>query len=638
LWDLEAWSIDDIGTLSNPSTGVYGESSTAYGINNLDQVVGSADIPNDANTFRPYHAFLDGTSGARDLGTLNTTMSEWQYGYSISYDVNNKGQAVGIAQDSPWAAFIYDDTNGLRMLPKNPAYADKEWYAVVINDSGLIGGHVIAADNQSLPFYWPNESSTPIKIAMPEEFPYGEIYGINASGQMVGIMWSSDQEGATEHAFIFDSRKGVRDINNLIDPALGWVLHFARDINDDGEIVGYGEFNGQKRGFVLGITTPPAPVLVSPVKGTSLAGTAVTFSWSAAPGAYDYRLYVKDASGEFLFNRWLGDVTSYKVTGLPGDGRLLYWAVYARNAAGASPRSEQWTLNGEAEDRPPAPLLDSPENGTSLAGTAVTFSWSAAPGAYDYLLYVKDASGESLFNKWLGDVTSYQVTGLPGDGRLLYWAVYARNAAGASPRSEQWTLNGEAEDRPPAPVLVSPVKGTSLAGTAMTFSWNAASGAYDYRLYVKDASGVSLFDEWLGDVTSYKVTGLPGDGRLMYWAVYARNAVSTSLRSEQWTLNGEAEDRPPAPLLVSPVKGTSLAGTAVTFSWNAAHGAYDYRLYVKDASGEYLFNKWLGDVTSYKVTGLPGDGALLCWAVYARNTAGMSLRSKQWNFTNGNAP
>jgi hypothetical protein len=455
---------------------------------------------------------------------------------------------------------------------------------------------------------------------------------------MVGIMWSSDQEGATEHAFIFDSRKGVRDINNLIDPALGWVLHFARDINDDGEIVGYGEFNGQKRGFVLGITTPPAPVLVSPVKGTSLAGTAVTFSWSAAPGAYDYRLYVKDASGEFLFNRWLGDVTSYKVTGLPGDGRLLYWAVYARNAAGASPRSEQWTLNGEAEDRPPAPLLDSPENGTSLAGTAVTFSWSAAPGAYDYLLYVKDASGESLFNKWLGDVTSYQVTGLPGDGRLLYWAVYARNAAGASPRSEQWTLNGEAEDRPPAPVLVSPVKGTSLAGTAMTFSWNAASGAYDYRLYVKDASGVSLFDEWLGDVTSYKVTGLPGDGRLMYWAVYARNAVSTSLRSEQWTLNGEAEDRPPAPLLVSPVKGTSLAGTAVTFSWNAAHGAYDYRLYVKDASGEYLFNKWLGDVTSYKVTGLPGDGALLCWAVYARNTAGMSLRSKQWNFTNGNAP
>jgi probable HAF family extracellular repeat protein len=253
LWDLHVNTIDDIGALRNPTTLVYGESSTAYGINNLDQVVGSADIPNNTNTFTPFHAFLDDTSGISDLGTLNTTMPEWQYGYSIAYCINNNGQVVGIAQDTPWAGFIYDDTDGMRMLPKDPAHGDKEWYAVVINDSGLIGGHVIAGTNQSLPYYWPNESTPPVKITMPAGFPYGEIYGINASGQMVGIMWSSDQAGATEHAFIFDTQKGVRDLNNLIDPASGWVLRFARDINDRGKIVGYGELNGNKRGFVLTI-------------------------------------------------------------------------------------------------------------------------------------------------------------------------------------------------------------------------------------------------------------------------------------------------------------------------------------------------------------------------------------------------
>jgi len=98
-------------------------------------------------------------------------MPEYEYGYSIAYDVNNNGQVVGIAQDSPWAAYIYDDTNGMRHLPKDPAYADGEWYAVVINDSGLIGGHVIAGTNQSLPYFWPNESSTPVKITMPAGFP-----------------------------------------------------------------------------------------------------------------------------------------------------------------------------------------------------------------------------------------------------------------------------------------------------------------------------------------------------------------------------------------------------------------------------------------------------------------------------------
>ncbi len=251
LWDLHVNTIDDIGALRNPTTGVYGGSSTAYGINNLDQVVGSADIPNNTNTFTPFHAFLDDTSGISDLGTLNTTMPEWQYGYSIAYCTNNNGQVVGIAQDTPWAGFIYDDADGMRMLPKDPAHGDKEWYAVVINDSGLIGGHVIAGTNKSLPYYWPNESTAPVKITMPAGFPYGEIYGINASGQMVGIMWSSDQAGATEHAFVFDTQNGVRDLNNLIDPASGWVLHFARDINDRGQIAGYGELGSNKRGFTL---------------------------------------------------------------------------------------------------------------------------------------------------------------------------------------------------------------------------------------------------------------------------------------------------------------------------------------------------------------------------------------------------
>ena len=144
----------------------------------------------------------------------------------------------------------------MQSLQRDPDFLSGEWYAVAINDSGLIGGHVIAANNQSLPYYWQGTSAAPVRISMPAEFPYGEIYSLNESGQMVGLMWDSDEEEAVEHAFIFDMENGIRDLNNLLDPQTGWTLTFARDINNSGQIVGYGEINGERRGFIL---TPVAP-------------------------------------------------------------------------------------------------------------------------------------------------------------------------------------------------------------------------------------------------------------------------------------------------------------------------------------------------------------------------------------------
>ena len=421
----------------------------------------------------------------------------------------------------------------MQALQRDNAYPTGEWYAVAINDSGLIGGHVIAATNQSFPYYWPNKSSAPVKITMPAGFPYGEIYGINASGQMVGIMWSTDQAGATEHAFIFDTQNGVRDLNNLIDPASGWVLHFARDINNDGHIAGYGEKNGQKRGALLAslLVPPPSPILVSTPNGSVQNGTSVTFSWSTVPGATSYDLYLRDSSGT-IFDRWLGNVTSYTVTGLPNDGRVIYWSVYPGNAAGTGTPSETRSfINGAVSVPPSAPTLVSPTAGSAQAGTSVTFRWNAVTGATSYDLYLRDSSG-TIFDRWLGNVTSYTVMGLPNDGRVIYWSVYPGNAAGTGTPSETRSfINGTVSVPPASPTLISPATGSAQAGSSVTFAWSAAPGATDYDLYVRDSSG-TIFDRWLGNVTSYTVTGLPNDGRVVYWSVYPGNAAGTGAPSE----------------------------------------------------------------------------------------------------------
>jgi len=132
----------------------------------------------------------------------------------------------------------------LRELSIDPSYPTSEWYAVAINDSGRIGGHVHRGDRPVASLLLSDETAAPIALAMPAAFPYGEIYGINVAGVMVGVMW--DDTGL-EHAFVFDTTNGVRDLNELIDPASGWVLQFARDINESGQIVGSGTQAGLER-------------------------------------------------------------------------------------------------------------------------------------------------------------------------------------------------------------------------------------------------------------------------------------------------------------------------------------------------------------------------------------------------------
>jgi probable HAF family extracellular repeat protein len=339
-WNVSSNQITDIGTLTNPNTQASGPTSTAYGINGAGLVVGSADIPNDAGDFTPFHAFLyNPASGIQDLGTLTTAWPQWQNGYSIAYDINGQENAVGIASDDSFAylPFVYNSTDGMRALARNPSYSSGEWYAVAINDSGMIAGHVIAATNQSLPHYWPNAAATPIAIQMPAGFPYGEIYRINSAGQMVGIMWSSDQADAVEHAFIFDTVHGVRDLNDLIAPQSGWVLTYARDINDQGQVVGLGDLNGAKRGFVL-TALPPSGDLTGDGKPDVLwqdATTGDVYLWTMNG--------TTQTGGAFLAR----NMAPWKVVGtadLTGDGKPdLLWQD------ATSGDVYLWTMNGTTQ-------------------------------------------------------------------------------------------------------------------------------------------------------------------------------------------------------------------------------------------------------------------------------------------------
>ena len=75
---------------------------------------------------------------------------------------------------------------------------------------------------------------------------------VNNAGVVVGAAQSS----TTLTAWSYDSVFGYSNLNSVIN-APGWVLQSAGDINDAGQIIGAGLFNGQRNSFLL--TPIPEP-------------------------------------------------------------------------------------------------------------------------------------------------------------------------------------------------------------------------------------------------------------------------------------------------------------------------------------------------------------------------------------------
>lgn len=169
------FSQGQLTTLGYFGTGDY---STALGINDAGHVVGTSTI--DLDLHSRQHPFLYNGGTLHDLGTLD------ERELNGAAAINNAGQIAGYSEGSGGGmhAFLYE--NG------------------VMQDLGSFGGRDL------------------------------DVGGINAHGDFVG---TADPLDAFHIGYV--SRNGVLvDLNTLIDPASGWVIERAININDHGQIVG----------------------------------------------------------------------------------------------------------------------------------------------------------------------------------------------------------------------------------------------------------------------------------------------------------------------------------------------------------------------------------------------------------------
>lgn len=168
----------------------------------------------------------------------------------LPYAVNNNGAAVGGTLANNRQPFIYQNGQLTYLAPPNAVSAE----AYVINDAGMVAGLFSARPNfsEGQIFIYQNGVYQEPGYALNASIELDSVAGINNAGLLVG-----NAETATNiFPWSYDPALGFSNLNNDIN-APGWVLRSTADINNHGQILGTGVFNGQADGFIL--TPVPEP-------------------------------------------------------------------------------------------------------------------------------------------------------------------------------------------------------------------------------------------------------------------------------------------------------------------------------------------------------------------------------------------
>jgi hypothetical protein len=196
-----------------------GPHSFGDAIDASNRLWGSADAATETHA-----ALWDARGVLHDLGSLGGL-------FATIFDVNRNGIGVGFSTTANGASLAVYATaeGGLQPLP-------------VLQGVVELCGHSL------------------------ERWIGCTAHAINDVPQAVGSCWTTAPSAAAvlEHAVLWQSDGSVVDLNAQIDPHSGWLLQYARGLNNAGQIVGRGFLNGQPRGFLL---TPGTAALASAVAG-----------------------------------------------------------------------------------------------------------------------------------------------------------------------------------------------------------------------------------------------------------------------------------------------------------------------------------------------------------------------------------
>lgn len=253
--DAQAFLHNGSGAVALGTLG--GAQSFAMGVNAAGQVTGQS-----INVAGETRAFLYSGGSMTDIGTLGGD-------FASGAGINNAGHVVGETSLNNGTfpdvrAFLYRDGS----MQDLGTLGGRISSAAAINDMGQVAGYSYTADSIEHAFLYVDGTMIDLGT-LGGSRSFG--YGINALGQVVGTSDLADD--LERHAFIF-SAGVLTDLNSLIDPSSGWVLHEARGINDLGQVAAFGCLGENCQAVMLELVSevPEPPGVMLMLAGLGLLG------------------------------------------------------------------------------------------------------------------------------------------------------------------------------------------------------------------------------------------------------------------------------------------------------------------------------------------------------------------------------
>jgi probable HAF family extracellular repeat protein len=233
------------GSTSFTTIGSLGAGFTeANAINESGTIVGQSALSGANESNRAFRWTEAG--GIVDLGILPGGS------FSNAFGINNTGDIVGtsIALTAGGSRSVIWTTTD---QPQDIGVSGR---AIDINNFGaIVGSSSIAAGG----YYFENGNTTFLLNLAGLLDGYTIPQALNDLGQVVGYS-SAIAEFFTisENGFLWDKTNGLQDLNDLIPENSGWFLGTAFDINNAGQIIGTGSFDGRTVGYLLTPIPEPA--------------------------------------------------------------------------------------------------------------------------------------------------------------------------------------------------------------------------------------------------------------------------------------------------------------------------------------------------------------------------------------------
>lgn len=295
------------------------------------------------------------------------------------------------------------------------------------------------------------------------------------------------------------------------------------------------------------------------IKSLSNVYGGVKITWYKNSGAQKYRIYRKEAGGEWVHIKTVSSSVNSYVDKEAKNGVKTSYAVRAQNGSSMS-RYKAKTFT----------YFASPEVKVSNKTSAITVTWSKISGAKSYYVYRK-APGDSGWKKQ-GIVTKNIYTDRDvKNGKIYKYTVKAYDGTIFSGYNDSgWEIK-----RLSAPKL----EGISNSTSGITLSWGKSVGASKYIVYRK--SGNAYEWEKIATVKALEYTDTTAEnGKIYSYTVVAASGDSRST----YIADGLSMKRLTRPSL----KKVQSSKDGVTVKWGEVTGASGYLVYRKTGSS----GKW----------------------------------------------